>query len=306
MRIAVTGGAGFIGSNIVDRLIGLGHDVYVVDNLSAGDRRNVNAGAGFTLTDILNKEALEKEFSNFMPEVCIHHAAQTSVPQSVQDPNRDADINIIGTLNVLNAVRACKARKIIFASSAAVYGEPQYLPIDERHPIDPISCYGISKYASECYIRAFSRMYGIKYTILRYSNVYGIRQIPGGESGVISIFMNSVINGGKPVIFGDGTQTRDFVYVKDVVETNIAALEGGDSEILNIGGGKATTISKLVGYLEQVIGKPIMPQNVPSRPADILHSYMDSKRARTALGWDARYSLIDGLEETYKYYINCR
>lgn len=302
MKVLVTGGAGFIGSNIVDRLIELNHDVAVVDNLSTGRRENLNPGAEFYNVDIVNKEDLNRVFEAFKPEICIHHAAQIDVQRSIKEPDYDADVNIVGTINVLNACRLSGARKIIYASSAAVYGEPEYLPLDENHKVDPISYYGASKHTPEHYIKIFSQLYGLRYTILRYSNVYGIRQDPMGEGGVIAIFLNKLVKGEVPTIFGDGEQTRDFIYVKDVVEANIAALTRGDGDILNISTNTYISINDLVKKMIEASGRELNPNYGPARKGDIIHSYMDNRRAAEVLGWEPRYGLVEGLRETYEYY----
>ncbi|TDT52010.1 SDR family oxidoreductase [Fonticella tunisiensis] len=302
MKVLVTGGAGFIGSNIVDRLIELNHDVAVVDNLSTGRRENLNPGAEFYNVDIVNKEDLTRVFEAFKPEICIHHAAQIDVQRSIKEPDYDADVNIVGTINVLNACRLSGARKIIYASSAAVYGEPEYLPLDENHKVEPISYYGVSKHTPEHYIKIFSQLYGLRYTILRYSNVYGIRQDPMGEGGVIAIFLNKLVKGEVPTIFGDGEQTRDFIYVKDVVEANIAALTRGDGYILNISTNTCISINDLVKKMIEASGRELKPNYGPARKGDIIHSYMDNRRAAEVLGWEPRYGLVEGLRETYEYY----
>ena len=245
MRILVSGGAGFIGSHIVDRLIELKHHVCIVDNLFTGKEDNINNEATFYKCDITEMEKLKIIFKVEKPEVVIHHAAQIDIQTSLKNPALDAKINIIGTINILECCREFGVRKIIYPSSAAVYGKPKYLPVKENHEVNPISFYGISKHTPEHYIKAYSQLYGIKYIIFRYANVYGERQDPKGEGGVVSIFVDKLLNNETPFIFGNGEQTRDFIYVKDIAEANILALYKGDNEIMNISSNKATTVNEL-------------------------------------------------------------
>ena len=302
MKVLVTGGAGFIGSHIVDRLIGLGHDVIVIDNLCTGKMAFIHPEASFYRVDLRDRgiqEIVEAE----QPEVVIHQAAQIDVPTSVKDPLFDAETNILGTLRLLEACRRSGVRKIVYASSAAVYGEPAYLPIDEKHPVDPLSNYGVSKYAPECYLKVYKRLYGLDYTILRYANVYGIRQDPRGEGGVIAIFLDRVLRNEALTIFGDGKQTRDFVYVGDIADANIRALHRGSGMIFNLGTGVPTSLEKLVGILEEVTEKKLRVEYGPERPGDIRHSHFDIRKAEKWLDWTPRIDLKTGLRMTYKYYL---
>lgn len=302
MKIMVTGGAGFIGSNIVDRMLSLGHEVAIIDNLSTGKSLNLNREAKLFKIDILNNEILEKIFYEFKPEICIHHAAQTDVQSSIKSPYFDCSSNILGSINILNSCIKNDVKKIIYSSSAAVYGTPIYLPIDENHPLNPISFYGISKLTPENYIKIYSELYGLKYTIFRYSNVYGIRQNCKGEGGVIAIFFNKLINKKNPIIFGDGNQTRDFIYVKDVAEANVAALAYGNSSIVNISTNTRISINELLNKISNIIGKPLKEEYKEEKKGDIKHSCLNNSLAKEVLNWKPVYSLDMGLKESCEYY----
>lgn len=301
MAILVTGGAGFIGSNIVDRLIELGHDVIIVDNLSTGKRENINDQADFIKLDITSAD-LEQIFKDYEISHVIHHAAQIDVQLSMDNPLFDLSNNILGTLNLLECCREYKVEKIIYASSAAVYGEVDYLPVDENHPLKPMSPYGISKHTPEHYIEMYSGQYDLTYTIFRYSNVYGPRQDPLGEGGVISIFVDRMLNGKRPIIFGDGEQTRDFIFVKDVVKANILALSQGDNQLVNISCNIQNSINELYRTLQKIIDSDLKPCYKPERSGDIRDSCLDNTRGRKILNWEAEYDLYQGLVETVKYY----
>lgn len=301
MKILVTGGAGFIGSHIVDRLVTEEHDVVVVDNLSAGSRANVNTGCKFIQADV-TAPTLEGIFDRERPEIVFHHAAQIDVQKSVAESLSDARNNILGTLNLLNCCIRYGAKKIIYASSAAVYGTPGYLPIDEKHPVCPVSNYGISKHTPEHYLKVYRELHGLPYTVLRYANVYGPRQGTKGEGGVICIFANRLLAGQPPVIFGDGSQTRDFVYVDDVVSANLRALDRGAGEILNIGSGVQVSVNELYERFKQVTALPIDAVYAGPRPGDIVHSVFDVSRASEVLGWRPQWVLDGGLRKTIEYY----
>ena len=304
MKILVTGGAGFIASHIADRLVGLEHEVVVVDNLSTGKREYINSEARFYKCDITNYETLKLVFDIEEPEIVIHHAAQIDVQTSLKRPSFDAQNNIIGTINILECCRKLNVRKIIYPSSAAVYGNPQYLPVDEGHPVKPISFYGISKHTPEHYIRVYSQLYGIKYTIFRYSNVYGIRQDPKGEGGVVSIFVDRLLNEETPFIYGDGEQTRDFIYVKDVANANVLALARGDNEIIDISTNKPVTINELYKIMKEISGSSLEIEYKAAREGDILHSYLDNEKALKCLDWKIEYDIENGVKETLNYYNN--
>lgn len=303
MKVLVTGGAGFIGSHIVDQLILEGHEVVIIDNLASGQKEQVHPQACFYQIDLTGSElhdVMEKE----SPEVVIHQAAQIHVPTSIENPVFDASINILGTINLLEACKDFGVRKVVYASSAAVYGEPQVLPIDEHHPVEPISAYGISKHTPEHYLKAYHQLYGIEYTIFRYANVYGIRQDPRGEGGVISIFTDKVLRNAPLTIFGDGEHTRDFIYVEDVAKANVCALTQGDGEIFNIGTGVKTSLNQLVATFEQASGKKVVVEYGPERVGDIKDSYFYMAKASELLHWKAKITLLEGLTRTYQFYLD--
>jgi UDP-glucose 4-epimerase len=301
MQILVTGGAGFIGSNLVDGLIAKGHKVIVVDNLSTGKRENLNQQAKFYQLDIQNEE-LKKVFAANEITHVIHHAAQIDVQHSIKDPLFDAQNNILGTINLLENCREFAVEKIIYASSAAVYGEPEYLPIDEQHPIKAMSPYGISKHTPEHYIRMYSQLHNLKYTIFRYANAYGPRQDPKGEGGVISIFVDQMLAQKRPHIFGDGQQTRDFIHVYDIVKANIAALNNGENSLLNISTANRDSVNDLVTNLNQILAFDLKPIYEEARPGDILHSSLDNSKAKEILNWSPDYDFKAGLEQTVEFY----
>lgn len=303
MKILVTGGAGFIGSHITDGLAANGHDVVVVDNLSSGNMANVNPACKFYQADIKDRD-LGGIFAGERPQVVIHHAAQVDVQKSVDNPVVDAMVNIVGTVNLLDCCVRHGVGKIIYASSAAVYGTPLYLPIDENHLVVPISNYGISKHTPEHYIKVYNEMHGLAYTVLRYANVYGPRQGTVGEGGVICIFANKFLAGKSPVIYGDGSQTRDFIYVADIVNANLHALNRGDGLIINIGSGVKTSVNELSGQFKSLLASSIDAVYAVPRPGDIEHSVFDIARAKAELGWQPQWSLPDGLRETVEFYKN--
>ncbi|MFC5446840.1 NAD-dependent epimerase/dehydratase family protein [Paenibacillus aestuarii] len=302
MKVLVTGGAGFIGSHIVDLLIDQGHQVAIIDNFSTGNETNVNIKADLYRMDILD-DAIISLFETFKPEVVIHHAAQIDIQSSIKKPAFDASINIVGTVKMLDACRAVGVRKFIYASSAAVYGNPQYLPVDEGHPVRPLSYYGISKHTPEHYLEVFAHQNDLDFTILRYANVYGIRQDPKGEGGVISIFIDKLLSNVEPKIYGDGEQTRDFIYVKDIARANIAALDHGSKGIYNISNNKQTTINELYNLISDFTNNNARPHYTNERSGDILHSVLDNSAALRDLRWEPQYTLRDGLRETCGYYL---
>lgn len=294
MRVLVTGGAGFIGSHIVDRLIEEGATVAVVDNLSMGKEGNLNKRASLYREDITSP-ALECIFKHERPEVVIHHAAQIDVRRSVADPVSDARINILGSINVLDAAVRYGVRKVVYASSAAAYGDPEQVPVAEEHPIKPTSPYGVSKYVVEHYLRLYRRLHGLQFTALRYANVYGPRQDPLGEGGVIAIFTHRIARGRGVTIFGDGEQTRDFVDVSDVARANVLALTQGDGTIVNISRSEETSINRLVQLFEALTGREIDVTYAPERAGEIRRSALSNRRALEVLGWSPTVDLRDGL-----------
>lgn len=302
MKILVTGGAGFIGSHIVDRYLEEGHEVAVVDNLITGKRRNVNRAARFYRADICGRW-LERVFRLERPAIVSHHAAQMDVRRSVEDPVFDAETNVLGMLKVLQCAIKHGVRKFIFASSGgAVYGEPDYLPVPESQPTRPASPYGISKAVGDEYLRYFRDAAGLEFVSLRYANVYGPRQDPSGEAGVVAIFTQKMLLKDQPVINGTGRQTRDFVYVDDVVEANVAALSKTARGIYNVGTGQETTVNELFEILTKLIDPGVREVHGPSKKGEQWRIALDSGRLRRELDWEAKVSLEEGLARTVEYY----
>jgi UDP-glucose 4-epimerase len=304
LRIIVTGGAGFIGSHITDAYLAAGHEVVVVDSLWAhggGRREHIAERASFVHLDIRD-DALDRIFKEFRPEAVSHHAAQHSVAIGSRDPQYDANVNIIGLLNVLeNAVKS-GVRKVVYASSGASYGEPSHLPISETTPQLPTSPYGITKMAGEHYLRFFLSEHGLDFTSLRYGNVYGPRQDPGGEAGVIAIFINKFLAGQGVRIDSDGEQTRDYVYVGDVVQANVDALDRGSAACYVIGTNRRTSVNAIYRELVAIMGIEPPVEHAPKRPGDVRDAQFDPGLAVRELGWYPRTSLREGLEKTVEYF----
>jgi UDP-glucose 4-epimerase len=302
MKILVTGGAGFIGSNVVDALVKDGHEVTVLDNLSTGKEENINPEVKFYNIDLLDIESLEFVFREFKPDVVNHHAAQIDVRKSVEDPAFDAETNIISSINLFELSINYGVRRIIFSSTGgALYGEPEKLPANEYTPIEPFSPYGVAKYCTENYLNYFKRLYGIERVILRYANVYGPRQDPLGEAGVVAIFTGKILKGETPVIYGDGTQTRDYIFVSDVVEANILALSGKEGTY-NIGTGKETSVNELIEIFSKVLGREIKPEYAPPRKGEVHRISLDADMAKKELGFVPKYSLEEGIRKTIEWY----
>jgi UDP-glucose 4-epimerase len=302
VNILLTGGAGFIGSNIADAYVFAGHEVLVIDNLSSGKKENVPPAARFVLCDIGSDTAAEA-IRTFRPEVVNHHAAQINVRASVADPMFDAQANILGTIRLLEACRQNGVRKFIFASSGgAGYGEQESFPADESHPTWPLSPYGAAKIAAELYINFYRAQYGLDYTALRYSNVYGPRQDPHGEAGVVAIFCERLLKGQVAVVNGDGEQTRDYVYVEDVVRANIAALERGGGRSVNIGTGIETNVNTIFRILRDLSGGSQEEIHGPSMPGEQRRSCLENLLALEELGWYPEVSLEEGLARTLSFF----
>lgn len=300
MRVMVTGGAGFIGSHIAELLIEHGHATVVVDNLSGGRREQVPAGARFYLADVRAPEIAEI-FEREQPDVVIHQAAQVSVSRSVADPATDAQINISGSLNLLEQCRAHKVSKVVFASSAAVYGDPVRLPVDEEHPIGPASPYGVAKYSVEEYLRIYRTLYGLDYTVLRYANVYGPRQDAHGEGGVVAIFTHRIVRGEPIEVHGDGEQTRDLIFVRDVARANVQALERGGGEQINVSGRSETSVNELAKALGALVGRNVSMSYVTPRSGDIRRSVLANDKAARLLDWRPEVALREGLAAVVEY-----
>lgn len=304
MKILVTGGAGFIGSHVVDGYLSAGHQVAVVDNLSTGKKSNLSPAAAFYELDVASPK-LEGVFAAERPDLVSHHAAQASVKVSTDDPVFDAQQNVVGLLNVLGAGVRYGVKKIIFASSGgAIYGEPLRLPVKENHTLRPRSPYAIAKMAGEHYLRYFAQDYGLEHTILRYANIYGPRQDPFGEAGVVAIFSRILLDGGTPEIHWDGEQRKDYLFVGDAVRANLLALTRGGNRVYNIGTGQGTSVNELFQALSRIIGTGAPPRYGPKRPGDLRLSYLDCTRARRELGWEPQVALEEGLERTVDYFRN--
>jgi UDP-glucose 4-epimerase len=302
-RTLVTGGAGFIGSHIVDALVDRGHGVLVIDNLVRGKRENVNPAAELVELDVRDERAAEL-VRGFGPEVIFHHAAQMDVRKSVADPMYDADVNILGIINLMEAATDAGTRQVVFASSGgAIYGEAGQVPTPETAPLNPESPYGVSKLCSELYLGYYGRGKGMSCVSLRYANVYGPRQDPYGEGGVVAIFTSRLLAAEPCCVFGDGEQTRDYTHVHDVVAANLAAMEAAPAEpvSLNIGTGQETTVNELYAELSGITGGRSELRPEPAREGELLRSALDGRRAREVLGWEPQIPLRDGLREYVKY-----
>ncbi|GBD06309.1 UDP-glucose 4-epimerase [bacterium HR21] len=300
MRIALTGGAGFIGSHVAEAYLRAGHEVLIVDNLSTGQRANVPEGAELVRMDVTDPGLVEL-FTERRIEVVNHHAAQVSVSVSVADPLRDARDNVLGSLNVYEAARRSGVRRIILASSGGtVYGEVTDGPATEESPVQPFSPYGAAKVAAEQYLLAYSRLYGIEAVVLRYTNVYGPRQNPVAEAGVVAIFASCLLRGQQPTVYGDGEQTRDYVYVEDVAEANVLALQPHARGIYNCCTGRETSVNALLRMLQELLGSVQPPRFAPLRPGEIRRSVCSYARIARELGWFPRTPLPEGLQRTVK------
>ena len=302
MKILVSGGAGFIASHVSEALLAEGLDVHILDDLSGGRRENVPDGAVFHEMDIRSREAADCMTEHGF-EAFVHHAAQMDVRKSVADPSFDATVNILGLLNIMEAGRRAGLKKVVFASTGgAIYGEPDYAPQDERHATRPLSPYGVAKLCSERYLDYYRNQYGIPFVALRYGNVYGPRQNPHGEAGVIAIFAERMLRGQQPVIYGDGLQTRDYVYVDDVAQANLKALRYDRSGIFNIGTATETSVNDLFDALRDRMAPDLARRHEAGRPGEQRRSVLDFAHARKELGWVPRMALAEGLEETATWF----
>lgn len=305
MKILVTGGAGFIASHITDALVNEGHQVVVLDDLSSGFEKNVNPKAKLVVGDICDKELVEKLFSEEKFDLVNHHAAQMDVRRSVKDPAFDANTNIIGTINLLQNAIKYKVKKFMFASTGgAVYGEQTYFPADENHPTQPRSPYGISKLAVEKYLYFYNAEFGLNYTILRYANIYGPRQNPFGEAGVVAIFSTKLLKGEQPIINGSGEQTRDYVFVGDVVKANLLTLNDTANDIYNVGTGIETNVNQLFHKLNSIIKANKEEKHGPAAPGEQMRSVITSEKLFKKFGWKPSTTLDEGLKLTVDFFRN--
>jgi UDP-glucose 4-epimerase len=302
MKAVVTGGAGFIGSNVVDGLLERGDEAVIVDDLSTGKRENIEQAlanrARLVEADIRDSQTLIDLFADWKPDVVFHLAAQIDVRKSVADTPLDAMINVVGTINVLEAAKRVGARVVNSSTGGAIYGEGKIIPAPEDHPAEPEAPYGQSKFAAEGYLELYRRLHGLSTVSLRYGNVYGPRQDPLGEAGVVAIFCGKLIDGETPLVFGDGLQTRDYVYVRDVVDANLAAAESDASGAFNIGTGREVSVLDVVEGLGEIAGRRFEPEFAPERPGEVRHIALDYTRAREELGYEPKVGLREGLERT--------
>ena len=307
MHVLVTGGAGFIGSTLLDRLVADGHTVTSVDDLSTGHVRNVahlDGRADIRLLELdLSRDDLTDAFTT-RPDAVVHLAAQISVRISVTDPVRDAEVNVLGTVRLLEAARRHGVDRVVFATSGGcIYGQPDVadLPVEEDHPTEPHSPYGASKLTGELYLRTFANLHGLRWTSLAFGNVYGPRQDPAGEAGVVAIFAEQMLADAPCTIFGDGEQSRDFVFVDDVVEGIVRAIERGDGHRINIGTGTRTSVNELFERLASIVGYQAQPRHEPARPGELDHISIDPGLADRLLDWRPSVTLDDGLRRTVEW-----
>lgn len=304
LRILITGGAGFIGSHLVDTLVREGHQVSIVDDLSSGRRDQVNPLARFYDMSVTSPE-LNTVIQQERPQVVIHHAAQLDVRFSVSNPEKDAQINVLGSLNLLEASIKWEVERFIFASSGgAMYGEPRQFPCSEENPIEPLSPYGAAKATVETYLHYYRQVHGLKSFALRYANVYGPRQDPHGEAGIIAIFTLAFLEGRAPIIFGDGEQVRDFVYVDDVVAANTACLTSNKPGSYNIGTGEGTSVNKITSILKELIKSQLQPKYVEAKLGEVYRIALNANYAERNLNWTPNVKLVEGLTRTVEYFKN--
>jgi UDP-glucose 4-epimerase len=306
-KILVTGGAGFIASHVADAYLAAGHAVWIVDDLSSGRMSNVPDGAEFVEMDVRDPD-IRNLFRDVRFDIVNHHAAQIDVRSSVADPTNDAQINLLGLLNITEAAMEVGTRRVVFVSSGGVvYGEPEQIPTPESAPKQPLSPYGVTKLGGEYYLNYYRKVRGLEYVALRYSNVFGPRQDPHGEAGVVAIFCTRLLNGSALTVFGDGEQTRDYVFVRDVVAANMLATsvdlpdaEGLDARAFNVGTGVGTSVIRLAEVLQGIAGSDLPLNHESARPGELRHSTLDSGLIRSR-GWEPSFTLEQGLRETYEY-----
>ena len=302
MRILVTGGAGFIGSHVSCAYLVAGHEVAIADDLSSGCQKNLPAGAKFFQVDIRDMEALQRVFAEFQPTVVNHHAAQMDIRRSLREPLFDANVNVIGSLVVFELSVKHGVKRVIFASSGgAIYGEPKVIPVTEDARELPISHYGVTKLAVERYLNVYKHVYGIDFVILRYANIFGPRQNPHGEAGVVAIFAGQMLREEVPTVFGDGTKTRDYVFVEDIARANLLALSKGEGEICNLGCGAQISDYEIFDVIRRDVGFDREPQYAPKRPGEIEHIALDARRAALQLGWNPKVGLAEGIAKTVEH-----
>lgn len=302
MKLICTGAAGFIGSHVAEAFLEDGHTVHIVDDLSGGKRSNIPEAATFHHMDIRSEAAAELvEAERF--DMLVHHAAQMNVRESVKHPREDASVNVDGLLNIMEAGRDHGLQRVLFASTGgAIYGDPVYAPQDEDHPLCPVSPYGVSKLASEKYLDFYREEYGIPYVSLRYANVYGPRQNPAGEAGVVAIFIEQMLQGNVPTIYGDGTQTRDYIYIDDVVAMNRAVMEYEGTQIFNVGTGEETSLNTLFEAIQTHTNPEIDNAYGPAQPGEQMRSVLDVSRAQEELGWTPETDMDYGIGETVAWF----
>lgn len=302
-KILVTGGAGFIGSHVVDLYLDHGFEVVVIDDLSTGRRENLNPAAAFYEVDVRSPRVAEI-FEKERPQIVNHHAAQMDVRRSVREPVFDADVNILGSIHLLECAHRSGVDKFIYISTGgAVYGEPEYLPCDESHPINPICQYGASKHTVEHYLYMYSVNYGVDYTVLRYPNVYGPRQDPHGEAGVVAIFVGRMLSGDEVIINGDGNQERDFVHVSDCARANLMAATQLDAHgIYNLGSNLGTSVNEIFSELKEITGYAPEPVFGPAKLGETRRIFLSAEKAKRELGWESEVSLSEGLRDTVAYF----
>ncbi|MDP2917951.1 MAG: GDP-mannose 4,6-dehydratase [bacterium] len=301
-KALVTGGAGFVGSHLVDALVKLGFKVLVIDNLSTGRRQNVNPAAKFLKMDIRSDE-LARVVKKFGPDYVFHTAAQINVRLSVEDAELDADINLVGGLKLLEAARLAKVKKIVFSSSGgAIYGNARIIPTPETYAANPLSPYGVSKLSFEHYLHCYEHIYGLPYVSLRYANVYGPRQLSSGEAGVVAVFASQLLRGKQPIINGDGKQTRDYVYVHDIVRANLLALKSIARGVYNIGTGKETSVNMIFKKIKIITGSAVAEKHGRAKAGEERRSAILAKKAARELGWQPRTSLDQGLKKTVAWF----